>query len=251
MSTHPISSIHRRLWPTLMIAVALALATVGARAQTEDRQPAAISVVGQGTASIAPDMAIVNLEVVREATTAREALSANNAAIAQVIEAMKESGIEPRDLQTSGFSIQPRIVYPRPRADGTQDKPRIAGYSVTNGLAVRVRQLEKLGEIIDRSVTLGVNSNGNIVFTNADAKQVVRQARTEAVKDARQRAETLAEAAGIQLGPLLRLAEDIDRPMPRPMARMTTMQADEAAVPIEAGENSYSVTVQASWEIRQ
>ena len=240
-----------RILPGFLVATALILAFSEARAQTETRDPPIISVVGQGTVSIAPDMAIVSLEVVREASTAREALSANNAAIADVIAAMKEAGIEARDLQTSGFSIQPRFVYPRPRADGTQDEPRIVGYSVTNGVTVRVRDLEKLGEIIDRSVTLGVNSNGNIVFTNADDKQVMRQARTEAVADAKGRAETLAEAAGVRLGALLQLSESINRPMPRPLARMTTIQSDEAAVPIEAGENAYTVTVQASWEIAQ
>jgi uncharacterized protein len=237
--------------PGFLIAATLLMAISESHAQTERRDPPVISVVGQGTASIAPDMAIVSLGVVREAATAREALSANNTAIAEVIAAMKEAGIEPRDLQTSGFSIQPRLVYPRPRADGTQDEPRIVGYSVTNGVTVRVRDLEKLGEIIDRSVTLGVNSNGNIVFANSDDKQVMRQARIEAVADARERAETLAEGAGVRLGTLLQLAETIDRPMPRPLARMSSVQSDEAAVPIEAGENSYTVTVQASWEIIQ
>jgi uncharacterized protein len=211
-----------------------------------------INVSGEGSAMLKPDMAIVQFGVVQEARTAREALSANNAAMDNVISAMREAGIESRDLQTSGFSIQPRYVYPENR-NNEQNPPRIVGYSVSNQLTVRIRDIALVGEILDRAVTLGVNSNGNIAFTNDDPSQAIAKARIAAIKDARERAQTLVEAADARLGMLLQVSENLQHPAPSPMmrnARKMEMAASDA-VPVEAGENRYSVTVQTSWEILQ
>ncbi len=113
-----------------------------------------------------PDLATLSLAVMREAPTAREALDANNAAMAAVIAAMKASGVEDRDLQTAGIQISPRYDYTN-KPDGTQEA-RLAAYQVTNTLSVRVRDLASTGEIIDKAVSLGVNQGGGITFANAD-----------------------------------------------------------------------------------
>jgi uncharacterized protein YggE len=226
-------------------------------AQTAPERPLAempvpvIRVSGEGKVAVKPDMAILNLGVVREADTAREALNANNEAMARIIETMKEAGVAGRDLQTSGFSIQPRYFYPKRNAE-REEPPKIVGYTVSNQLTVRIRDLENLGAVIDRSVTLGANSNGNIVFANDDPSEAISSARAEAMKDARQRAETLARAAGAELGMLLEISENFSRPMPQGIQRARfAAEAADAAVPVESGENSYSVTVQASWSISQ
>jgi uncharacterized protein YggE len=99
-----------------------------------------ILVSGQGSVSVAPDMAVLSLSVTREATTARAALDANSTAMNDVLEAMKSEGIEERDLQTSGFSIQPRYTRPVPNKSGEREPPRIAGYTVRNSLTVRIRR---------------------------------------------------------------------------------------------------------------
>src|SRR5690606_31363087 len=141
------------------------LAAPAALAQQADETPQ-IPFTGEGEQAVAPDMALLTLTVMREADTARAALDEANKAMADVIAAMKEEGIAPRDLQTSGLSINPRYVYPD--KDDDPKEPRIVGYQVVNTLSVRVRDLEKLGAIIDRSVTLGVNQGGNIAYTNDD-----------------------------------------------------------------------------------
>lgn len=217
------------------------------------KQPARINVTGTANADVAPDMAIMNMGVLRQAKTAREALNANNAAMSEVLASMKEAGIADKDLQTSNFSIQPRYQHHRPKAGEIQKPPKIVGYAVSNNLTVRVRDLTKVGDVLDRSVTLGVNSGGNIQFTNDDPSKAISTARANAMKDAVERASILTEAAGVKLGPILSIDENFSRPRPVPMAqgKILARSMAEDSVPIAAGENSYSVTVNVSWEIDQ
>lgn len=239
----------------VVLAAALPLAIAVAPAATAQERPLAerplpvIRVNGEGSVAVRPDMATVTLGVVREADTARAALDANNQAMAEVTQALKAAGIEAKDLQTSNFRIDPRYVYPPQRQDGQQDAPRIVGYTVSNQLTVRIRDLAKVGEILDRAVTLGVNADGGISFGNADPKAVVAAARKEAVRDAAERALTLADAAGVRLGAVMEIVESGGQPRPMPMSRGKIAMAAEAAVPVEAGENEYTVNVQVTFEI--
>jgi uncharacterized protein YggE len=211
-----------------------------------------IVVTGEGHTEIAPDIALLNLSVMREATTAREALTANTAAMQKVLDAMQKLGIAKRDLQTSNFDIQPRYSYPQNPAAGGHTQPQLVGYTVRNALAVRVRDISKVGEVLDTSVTLGVNEGGSITFTNDDPSAAIAQARVKAVQDAMARANTLAEAANVKLGQVLEISEQNFAPQPMPVARMKMELASaDAAVPIAAGENSYSVTVNMSLAIAQ
>lgn len=213
----------------------------------------AIRVIGEGTARIAPDLAIVTLGVVRQAPTAREALDAHKKVTGELGEAMRAFGIKPQDLQTANFSIQPQYVYPAPKATGEQDPPRIVGYQVSSQLVVRLRDVASIGSVLDQAVTLGVNSDGGIQFTNDNPDEAVAKARAEAMKDAIARATTLAQAAGVGLGPIVEIVENSNRPQPMPITQGKMMLDSAAAspVPVEAGENAYSVTVQAVFEIKQ
>jgi uncharacterized protein YggE len=211
-----------------------------------------IMVSGQGSANVAPDMAVLSLTVTREAGTAREALDANSAAMNDVLKAMKAEGIERRDLQTSGFSIQPRYSRPVASQSGQREPPRIVGYTVRNSLTVRIRDIDALGAILDKSVTLGVNEGGNIMFTNADPSAVIEQARVKAVHQALSKANTLAAASGVEIGRILEISEQSGMPRPMPMARAEMSMAMAAdSVPVAAGENTYKVTVSVSVAIEQ
>lgn len=222
-------------------------------AQAEQPEPyPRIVVSGQGSADIAPDMAVLQLTVTREAETARAALDANSAAMAEVLKALRDEGVAERDLQTTHFSIQPKYVYPTQKSQAEDRSPRIVGYTVRNGLSVRVRELGKLGGIMDKSVTLGVNEGGNILFTNDDPAAAIEQARMRAVADAMGKAKALAAAAGVKLGKVLELSEQSHQPGPVPMVRGEMMMARAAdSVPVAAGENSYQVTVNMSYGIEQ
>lgn len=218
----------------------------------EDQPSPRILVSGQGSVDIAPDMAILSLTVTREAETARAALDANSSAMNDVMAAMKAEGIEARDLQTSGFSIQPRYVYPASKSTGERQPPQIVGYTVRNSLDVRVRDITAVGRILDASVSLGVNDGGNINFTNADPSAAITLARTDAIKDAMAKAATLARAAGVKTGKLLEISEQSYNPGPRPkaMAEMSLARSADA-VPVATGENTYTVNVNVSFAIDQ
>ena len=212
-----------------------------------------ILVFGEGSVDVAPDMAVLSLMVTREAATARAALDANASAMNGVLAAMREQGIAERDLQTSKFSIQPRYHYPKQQSSGERTPPKIVGYTVRNGLTVRVRDISQVGEVLDTSVTLGVNEGGNILFTNDDPSTAITLARTNAMHDAMAKANTLAKAAGVKTGKLLEISEQSYRPRPAPMARteMAMMSADSGGLSVAAGENTYKVTVNVSFAIEQ
>ena len=174
---------------------------------------------------------------------------ANNKAMGDVLAALKKAGIEDKDLQTSGFNVQPRYHYPK--SSSGNKPPELVGYIVTNSLTARVRDLASLGTILDQSISLGVNSGGSIQFTNSDPQPIIEQARKNAVAEAIAKARTLTEAAGVKLGRIVLISEaGRNAPGPRPMARMERMAASDA-VPIAQGENSYSVSVNVQWELLQ
>ncbi|MFC5387557.1 SIMPL domain-containing protein [Aquamicrobium segne] len=231
----------------LTLAAAIALPAI-AQAKEPGQTPR-IFVTGEGETSIAPDMAILSLSVTREAKTAREALDANNDAMAAVITAMKAASIEDRDLQTAGIQISPRYNY-ETRADGTQ-KAELVAYQVTNTLSVRIREIDKAGELLDKAVTLGVNEGGGIVFTNSDPQTALTEARKKAVANALSKARTLAEAAGASVGKVLEISEQSGTPQPiRMAARSFDAMPQAAAVPVQAGENSYRVQVNVTFELK-
>lgn len=239
------------LKPALFSLAILSAVSLPFAAHAEDKNQPTLSVTGVGSVDIAPDMAIVSVGVVREAKTAREALDENTAAMNAVLKAMAATGIEERDLQTSGFNIQPRYFYPKVQSNSQPEAPRIVGYTVSNNLDIRIRDIDKTGTILDELVSLGVNSGGNIRFTNDDVDEILEQARKNAVKDAVSRANTLIEAAGAKLGKILAISENSVAPRPEPMVRARAMAAESAPVPIATGENSYQVSVHISWKIEQ
>ena len=214
---------------------------------------ATIRVSGQGEVVIAPDMALISVGVVEEAKTAREALTANNEAMNKVFAAMKKQGIADKDLQTSGLNISPNYYYPPVKKNEGRKPPVITGYTVSNNIAVRIRDLSKVGVILDQAVTLGVNSGCNIQFTNSDTTEVYTQARQKAMADAIAKAKTLTNAAGADTGRILSISENSRSPRPMPMAnaRFKAMESADASVPVAGGENTYMVTVNVEWEIDQ
>lgn len=223
---------------------ATAMMAVPFAAMAEEAPRPRITVSGEGEATAAPDMAIVSLVVLQEKPTAREALTANNETMAMVLDAMKKAGIAERDLQTSGFNIDPRYVYPENKQGQPPQAPKIVGYAVSNSLSVRVRDLKKVGEILDQSVTLGVNQGGNLTFTNDKPETIVEEARKKAVANAIAKAKTLTAAAGVEVGKVIEISEQTFQPRPyggAPRAKMMAAEASDS-VPVAAGENSYNVT---------
>lgn len=209
-----------------------------------------IAIEGHGEVRVAPDMATINSGVTSQGETAREALDANTAAMTELISTLKAAGIEARDIQTSGFSVNPNYVYSDARdANGYSLPPRINGYQVSNSVTVTVRDLEDLGAILDKSVTVGANTVNGVTFSVADPSELLDQARKAAFADARHKAELYAQAAGAELGDLETISEqrNVNSPEPYPMYARAEMAA--APVPVEAGEMSFGVTISVSWDL--
>ena len=219
------------------LALALALAAAPAFAQAPPRQ---ITVTGSAEAQAVPDLATITAGVETRAETAAAALSANSEAMAAVLSALDAAGVERRDVQTSQLSIN--AVY-EPYREGSPETQQVAGYEAANMVTVRVRDVARVGETVDAVTKAGVNRVYGIGFDVSDPRAALDTARRQAVEDARAKAELFAEAAGVKLGPVVRLGETVNAPGPI-MMRAEAM-ADKAAPPVEGG----TVSLQAQVEI--
>lgn len=208
-------------------------------------RPALINVTGTGYANVAPDMAVITIGVTVQAANAGEAMSQNASRQQAVIDAVKGSNIEARDIQTSNISLSPVQDYSQ------QGKPPvITGYQAGNMVTIRVRDLPKLGDVLDAIVAAGANEVQGISFQRDDAAKTEADARRNAVTNARDRAEVIAAAAGQRLGRLVALSDTQGPPQsPQPMMMRANMQSGDAKVPVEAGELRMSADVTATWEM--
>ena len=231
---------------SLAIAGLLALvpilgATSMDNAEAQERRAGRwVMVAGHGSVEAPPDSAAITTGVVSEAATARAALTANSAAMRKVIDGLKAAGIDAKDIQTQQFQISPRYRTYKDR--GSQE---IDGYTVRNQVEVKVRDITRLGEILDQVVTLGANQASSITFLVSDAEKRKDEARKLAIENAMHRARLLAEAAGAKLGPVLTITEEVMGPRPpRPMVARS-MSAE--SVPIESGSETLSVRVEVAF----
>jgi hypothetical protein len=209
--------------------------------------PRVITVSGQGEVRAAPDEAMLSAGVVSTARSAAAAMADNAKAMNAVFAALRGAGVAEKSMQTSGFNVSPQYAAGK---DGTQTQ-RIAGYQVSNTVSVTVDALAKVGPTLDALVASGANSIGDITFDIKNPKAAMAQARALAVADAIERAQTLARAAGVTLGPITSIGENGGYEPPRPMYRMMAgMAAAPAPTPTAAGEQSVTANVSITWEIR-
>lgn len=210
-----------------------------------------ITIEGRGEVLAAPDMAQINSGVTTQGASAREALDANTAAMGELIAALKAAGIEARDIQTSGFSVNPNYVYSDERDEnGYSLPPRINGYQVSNTVTVTVRKLDDLGTILDKSVTIGANTINGVSFSVADPSELYNEARKAAFADARAKAELYADAANVALDEIVSISETQGYNAPQPYPMYTRADVAMAqAVPVEAGEMAFAINVSVQWEL--
>ena len=226
-----------------LLAVAIAGGMlVAAPALAQGMPPAAISVTGEATVSVPPDLAEVDGGVASEAKTAREASEANNAAMAKLLAALKGAGIDAKDIQTSRLSLQPQ------RPPNYTGPSAIVGYHASNHVTVRVHDVTKVASVIDTLVSAGANEIGGINFMVSQASKLLDEAREQAVADARRKAEIYARAAGVTLGAPLSISEE-SSPGPMPF-RARAVGGMAASAPVAQGEETLSVTVSVSWAIK-
>jgi uncharacterized protein len=226
----------RSQWIAIAVGILVAMGFFAQNVQAEEIQRT-ITITGQGQVSVKPDIAVVESGVVTQAKTAAEALAANTAAMQAVFEALKGAGIEDRDMRTSQFSVN--AMHTRPERG---EAARISGYQVSNLLSITLRDLDRVGEVLDKLVTTGSNELRGIRFQVEKPGPLMDGAREDAVKDALRKAKIYVAAAGVALGPVLTINEHGGGGRPQPMfARAMSMEA--ADVPIAAGEQTLSTSV--------
>lgn len=232
-----------------MIAVPLlglaSLLVTPAHARADDRDDAPkrfISLSGLGAIKTTPDKADISTGVTSVAPTAKEALAKNTAAMSKVIDALKAQGLDPKDIQTTNFSVQPQYEERKEAR-----LPAIIGYQVSNSVRIGVRDISRLGDILDEVVTLGANDVGSIEFGVAAPETTKVEARKLAVANAIANAKVYADAAGVKLGKVLTITEEEGgfggRFAPAPM------EMAAKAVPIEAGTTTVEARVRVTFEL--
>ena len=207
------------------------------QSQAQFAADARVVVIGEGGVSVAPDYAEVNGGVTTRGKSVKEATDINSKLMAAMTSALVDSGVAQKDIQTSRFSIQPIYVTPDPHGE-----TKLSGYSVSNQVNVTIRDIGKVGDVLDRLVAAGVTNVGNVEFLHADPSKVLDQAREAAVADAKRKAGIYAKASGLTLGRVVWITEDPDYAPAMPMmAKMSA--AMPAPVPISAGEDTLRVRI--------
>ncbi|MEM8648167.1 MAG: SIMPL domain-containing protein [Pseudomonadota bacterium] len=239
-------------WLVLTTLTLMAWAAPLAPLAAQEVAKRTISVSATGTVTAEPNIAVVTMGVLTEAKTAREALSANTKAMGALIDELEAQKIAKKDLQTSNFSVQPRYVYPKRSSDGLQRPPRVVGYTVSNQLTAIVRDLDSLGEVLDKAVSTGSNQIQGLRFSIDKPGPLRDEARKRAVSQAIARAKLLAEAAGVTLGPIMAMSESGGARPPQPVARGRALVAEAASapVPVARGEQELFATVNITWALQ-
>lgn len=201
-----------------------------------------ITMTGHGVVLAQPDVARLNAAVSTNALTAAAALSANSVRMSQVFDALQNLGIPNKDIQTTEISIFPQYT------NGDSNTPRrLTGYQVSNQISVELTAVSKVGQVLDTLVNAGINQMNNIRFDISAPGPLLEKARSQAVADARKRAETYAQAAGVTLGPVISIREADSQVPPGPLFHLAAAPA--AMTPIASGEQSVTADVTVVWQI--
>jgi len=230
-----------------LLAAALMLSmSAGAAAAAEATALRQITVNGESRLQVAPELATITLGVTEEAEQAAVAMAAVSDSMGAVIARLKDAGIAAEDMQTRQVSMHP--VWSQDRSYDSGGRREITGFQASNTLMVRVRDLDRLGPVLDAVLTAGANQFQGLSFGVEDPSAIADQIRGEAVKDAIRKAQQLADAAGMELGPVRSISEHGGGGA-RPMMAMEMARSD--AMPIEAGELTFTHDVSVVFDMTE
>jgi uncharacterized protein YggE len=229
----------------LLGSAAFALANSAAAQQTQaDPNVPALIAHGRGETTSAPNRAELTVQVETRGADGARASQQNAAIVKAVLDTLRMGfQLTDRDLVTTGYSLQPQMVYP-----GDGKAPQVVGFIAMNSVRVRTERLDRVGAIIDAAIKKGATSVAGLNFYSANVDEARRTALAQAVENARRDAEVMARAAGGQLGALIELTSeqvDIVRP-PMPMFEMRAQKAD-VATQVQPGEEKITAVVTGRW----
>jgi uncharacterized protein len=226
-----------------LAAVALFVGVAPAQAAVERPFPT-ITVNGEATAAMTPDLAQATVGVTTDGKSVREASDANAQAMTAVVSALKQAGLTDESIQTAQLSIQPVYTQNRPNRP---EEPRITGYRVSNQVRIKLREIGRISEVVDRAIAAGATDLHGISFTIAEPSKALDATRAAAIEDAHRKAEAYAKAAGAQVG----RAVDISESGPGVVRMEGRSAAMAAATPISPGETTLRVVVSVTYELLQ
>ena len=233
----------------IVSVLAVALSACGPTATiTAEPMPHTINVNGAGQVFLTPDVAYIYIGVHTENESAAEAVAENSDKSTAVAQALIDFGVDAKDIRTTNFSIYPYQNY------GIDGLPAGTTYAVDNTVYVTVRDLAQLGKLLDAVVQAGANTINSIAFDVSDRTAALSEARAAAVENAVTIAEELADAAGVSLGDIVNISyyDAIPYPVYETFAGKGGGGgvAMEAAVPVNPGQMSLTVTVSITYEIK-
>lgn len=201
-------------------------------------------VTGEGKISVKPDVASISVGIQANGATVKAVQEQINSVINKVSEAVKQLGVDPKDIQTRNYNINPDYDF----SGGTQ---RIKGYSSSTNLSIKVRQINNINQVIDAATTNGANQVSGINFEKDDKTKAENEARVKAVDEAKRKAQDAARIAAFRLGRIINYSENFGGfPRPIPMVSAQESKAVGSPTQVEPGSTDISVNVTLSYEIQ-
>jgi hypothetical protein len=242
--------LHKSRLTSILLLAVIGLFTLAACAGpvgTTSEQPHTISVTGNGIAYGKPDAAVASIGMQTRNPDAGRAVTENTEKMNSIIAALKNLGIDEKDIQTANFS-----VYASQNYDPQTGQPTTIEYVADNTVSVTIRDLNKVGEALGKAVDAGANSIYGVSFTVSDQTKLEAEAREKAMADAKARAEQLAAAAGVSLDEPLSISEYIaSGPIPYYDVRAEVAVGGGAApVPVQGGQISVTMQVSVTYIIK-
>ncbi|MBB1472131.1 MULTISPECIES: SIMPL domain-containing protein [unclassified Luteimonas] len=241
---------HSALRPLLLAcALALGATPMTASAQTPAMQAGAdatlLSVSARGQASRVPDVATASAGVVTQATDASAAMRANAAQMTKVMAAIREAGVAEKDIRTTGISVNPEYRYAENKA------PEITGYRASNTVSIKVREIDRLGKVLDALVASGANDINGPAFEIDEPEAVYDEARRAALELARARAAMYARTLDLRVRRIVSISEGGAFQPPQPMMRMVKaeMASDAASTSVSPGETTLDANLDVVFEL--
>ena len=227
--------------PVLVLALVLSACGPAASAQ-----PRTLNVSGNGTIYLTPDIAYIYVGVNTDDPDIAKAVSQNNTQTQALVDALKNNGIAAADIQTSNFSV----YYNNPSSGKLPDLTTDSYFTVNNTVYITVRDLTKLGSLLNTAVGAGANNINSITFDVADKTTAMAQARQKAMANASTLATELAKTAGVKLGEIQNITYSDNSPMSYYGMGGGGASAPNASVPIQPGQTQISVTVSVTYDIK-
>jgi hypothetical protein len=204
-----------------------------------------IAFSGEGRVYIKPDIAFLDLSVVTQGKTVGDVQKKNSEKMNKVIDYLKDFGVEEKDIKTTNYNIYPQYIYEDTKV------PQISGYEINQGLEVKIRIMDKIGELLEGAVGAGVNQVGSLRFSVEKDDEPKAEARKLAIEDAKKKARETAAQLGLKLGKLIGFYENYNQPYPVYSAKEGYGVGGGGETPnIQVGENEIYISVSLTYKIK-